>query len=159
MWGNLQERLLSTCPSPLDTPWVSSTASLSGHRDLSHFFKTLESKLQICGRHGSGDTCTRRRTANSGNQKFTKPWSLLYMLSCFSRAWLSATLWTVAHQAPLSMGFSRQEYWSGLPCLPPQDLPHPGIEPTSLTTPALQADSLPLSHWGRPLVTFNIHEM
>ena len=50
------------------------------------------------------------------------------------------TLWdpvTVAHQAPLSMGFSRQEYWSGLPCPPPGDLPDPGAEPTSLTSPAL----------------------
>ena len=47
------------------------------------------------------------------------------------------------------MGFSRQEYWSGLPCPPPGDLPHPGIEPISLTSVALQVDSLPLSHWGR----------
>ena len=45
------------------------------------------------------------------------------------------------------MGFSRQEYWSGLPCPPPGDLSDPGIEPT---TPALQADSLLLSHWGSP---------
>ena len=44
---------------------------------------------------------------------------------------LFATPWTVAHQAPLSMGFSRQEYWSGLPCPPPEDLPDLGIEPTS----------------------------
>ena len=49
-----------------------------------------------------------------------------------------ATLWTVAHQAPLSLGFPRQEYWSGLPLLPPGDLPDPGIEPVS---PAL-ADRL-----------------
>ena len=49
----------------------------------------------------------------------------------------SATLWTVAHQAPLSMGFSRQEYWSGLLCPPPGDLPNPGIGPTSLRSPAL----------------------
>ena len=47
------------------------------------------------------------------------------------------TLRTVAHQAPLSMGFSRQEYWSGLPCPSPGDLPDPGIEPVSLTSPAL----------------------
>ena len=52
-----------------------------------------------------------------------------------------ATPWTVAHQSPLPMGFSRQEYWRGLPCLPPGDLPNPGIEPGS---PALQADSLPI---------------
>ena len=54
-----------------------------------------------------------------------------------------ATPWTIASQATLSMGFFRQEYWSGLPFPPPGDLPNPGIEPAS---PALQADSLPLSH-------------
>ena len=55
-----------------------------------------------------------------------------------SHVQLFATLWTVAHQAPLSMGFSRQEYWSGLPFPFPGDLPNPGIEPRS---PALQADT------------------
>ena len=50
---------------------------------------------------------------------------------------LFVTPWTVARQAPLSMGFSRQEYWSGLPCPPPGDLPDPGIEPASLMSPAL----------------------
>ena len=50
---------------------------------------------------------------------------------------LFVTLWTVAHQAPLSMGFSGQEYWSGLPCPPPENLPHPGMEPMSLTSHAL----------------------
>ena len=50
------------------------------------------------------------------------------------------TPWTAAHQAPLSMRFSRQRYWSGLPFPSPGDLPNPGIEPGS---PALQADSLP----------------
>ena len=59
------------------------------------------------------------------------------MLSCFSHVWLFATLWTVAHQAPLSMGLSRQEYWNGLPCPPPVDLPNPGVEPISLTSPVL----------------------
>ena len=56
-----------------------------------------------------------------------------------SRVRLFATLWTVAHQAPPSMGFSRQEYWSGLPFPPPGDLPDPGIKPRS---PTLQADVL-----------------
>ena len=56
-----------------------------------------------------------------------------------SRVGLFVTLWTIAHQAPLSMGFSRQEYWSGLPFSSPEDLPDPGIEPKS---PALQADAL-----------------
>ena len=59
-----------------------------------------------------------------------------------------ATAWTLAHQASPSMGFSRQECWSGLPCPPPEDLPDPGIEPTPPASPALQADSIPLSHQG-----------
>ena len=63
----------------------------------------------------------------------------------------SVTSWTVAHQAPLSMGFFRQEYWSGLPFPPPDDLPDPGIKPTFLASPALQVDSLPLSPPGKPL--------
>ena len=50
---------------------------------------------------------------------------------------LFATPWTVAHQAPLSTGFSRQEYWSGLPCPLPGDLTDPAIKPVSLTSPAL----------------------
>ena len=49
----------------------------------------------------------------------------------FSHVWVFAVLWTVTHQVPLSMGFSRQEYWSGLPFPPPGDLPNPGIEPWS----------------------------
>ena len=59
------------------------------------------------------------------------------MLSPFSHVWLFATLWTTARQIPLSMGFSRQEYWSGLPCPSPGDLPNPWMEPMSLTSPAL----------------------
>ena len=57
-------------------------------------------------------------------------------------------LWTVARQAPLSMGFSRQEYWSGLPFPSPVDLPNLGIEPRS---PVLQADSLPPELSGKPM--------
>ena len=58
------------------------------------------------------------------------------MLSCFSCVQLFATLWTIAHQAPLSLGFSRQECWNGLPFPSPGDLPNPGIKPTSLMSPA-----------------------
>ena len=65
-----------------------------------------------------------------------------------------ATLWTEAHQAPLSMGFSRQEYWSGLPFPFPGDLPNPGIE---LGSPALQADSLPSEPPGRPNITLPLN--
>ena len=59
------------------------------------------------------------------------------VLGHLSHVQLSATLQTVAHQAPLSMGFSRREYWSGLPCPPPGDRPGPGMEPASPTSPAL----------------------
>ena len=65
-----------------------------------------------------------------------------------SRAQLFATPWTVAYQAPPSMGFSRQEYWSGLSFPSPGGLPNPGIEPRS---PALQADALPSEPPGKPM--------
>ena len=58
-----------------------------------------------------------------------------------------ATPWTITRQAPLSMGFSRQEHWSGLPCPSPGDLPNLGIEPES---PALQAGPLPAELPGNP---------
>jgi len=72
-------------------------------------------------------------------------------LSHFSRVRLFVTLWIIACQAPLSMGFSRCEYWSVLPCLPPGNLPDPGMESMSPLSPALQVDSLPISHWRSPL--------
>ena len=68
-----------------------------------------------------------------------------------SRVWLFATPWTVAYQAPLSLGFSRQECWRGLPFPSPGYLPNPGIEPGS---PALQADALPSAPPGKP----NLHD-
>ena len=64
------------------------------------------------------------------------------------------TLWTGAHQTPLSMGFPRQEYWSGLPFPSPRDIPDSGMEPVS---PALQVDSLPLSHLKSPKKDFRDH--
>ena len=66
-----------------------------------------------------------------------------------SRVQLFVTPWTVAHQAPTSMGFSRQEYWSGLPFPSPGDLPDPGIEPRS---PAFQADALTSEPPGKPCI-------
>ena len=70
------------------------------------------------------------------------------LLSHFSRVRPCTTLWTAARQASLSMKFSRQEYWNGLPCPPPEDLPNPGIEPRS---PASQADSLLSEPLGKPI--------
>ena len=78
--------------------------------------------------------------------------------SCFSHVQFFASLWTVAHQALLSMGFSRQEYWSGLPCPPSGALPDPGIEPASLMSPALAGRFFTTSNiweaqvWSRPLL-------
>ena len=73
--------------------------------------------------------------------------------SRFSHVRLFVTPWAVAHQVPLSMGFSRQEYWSGLTFPPPGDFPDPGIEPAAPEAPALPADSLLLSHHGSPRMT------
>ena len=75
------------------------------------------------------------------------------MPSHFSCVRLFAVQWTVACQAPLSIGFSRQKYWSGLPCPTPGDLPDPGIEPASLTSPALAGSFLPLAPPGKPTCT------
>ena len=72
---------------------------------------------------------------------------MLCGLSCSVLSNSFVTPWTVAHQAPLSMGFSRQEYWSGLPCPPPANLPNPGIEPRS---PTLQMNSLLSEPPGKP---------
>ena len=80
------------------------------------------------------------------------------VLICFSHVLLFVTLWTVAHQAPLSMGFSRQENWSGLPCSPPGDLSNQGIEPMSLTSPAWAGGFFTTSAtWEAPLFPFNIN--
>ena len=81
---------------------------------------------------------------NSVEYSNPSTWYICFSLSCVR---LFATPWTVAYQAPPSMGFSRQEYWNGLPFPSPGDLPNPGIEPGS---PALQADSLPSEPPGKP---------
>ena len=72
-----------------------------------------------------------------------------------SRVWSFATPWTVARQAPLSMGFPRQEYWSGLPFPPPGDLPDPGIEPAS-PAPALADESSTAVSPRKPSVVFTL---
>ena len=69
-------------------------------------------------------------------------------IKSFSCVQLFANPRTVVHQAPLSMGFSRQEYWCGLPCPSPGDLPYPGMEPGS---PASQTDALPSEPPGKPI--------
>ena len=70
------------------------------------------------------------------------------MPSHFSHVRLFETPWTVARQAPLSVGFPRQEYWSGLPFPPPEDFPHPGMEPASAVSPALVGGSFTIEPPG-----------
>ena len=77
------------------------------------------------------------------------------MLSHFSHVQLFAPSWTITHQVSLSMGFSRQGYRRGLPCPPPGDLLDPGIKPACPASSASQADSLPVRHWGSPLVSIH----
>ena len=94
----------------------------------------------------------------------TEPVEIVYLsyaafvcvLSLISYVQLFTTLWTIACQAPLSMEFSRQEYWSGLPCPSPRDLPNPGTEPTCLTSPTLASRFLLLVLSVRPWVMQHI---
>ena len=83
-------------------------------------------------------------TANwkAGLNNWAVYWESILLFSLSVLSYTFATLWYVAHQAPLSMGFSRKEYWSALPFPSPGDFPDPGIESMS---PTLQVDSLPLS--------------
>ena len=81
---------------------------------------------------------------------FSNAWKWEVKVKSLSRVWLLAPPWTVAYQAPPSLGFSRQEYWSGVPLPSPGDFPNPGIEPGS---PALQVDSLPSKPPGKPVWT------
>ena len=74
----------------------------------------------------------------------------------FSGVRLFVTLWTAVRQAPLSMGFSRQVYWSGVPFPPPGDLPDPGMEPVSLMSPALESGFFTTSTTWEAWVSFNL---
>ena len=84
--------------------------------------------------------CRLVLTANSANIKLKGHREGIVVVRSLSHVQLFVTPWTVARQAPLSMGISKQEYWSGLPFSSPGDLPDPGIEPRF---PALQVDSFP----------------
>ena len=94
-------------------------------------------------RQGRDEKCREGEVSPSTPLEFLRP----CMLSRFRHVWLCATPWTVPRQAPLSLGFSRREYWSGLPFSSPEDLPNPGIELASLISPELQASPLSLSTW------------
>ena len=76
------------------------------------------------------------------------------MLNSFSHDQLFGAPWTVAHQTPLFTEFSKPEYWSGLPCSPPRDLPSPWIKLAFPAVPDLQVHPLLLSHWGSTVMSF-----
>ena len=80
-----------------------------------------------------------KKARGSSKAPFPLSWSVMrvYVLNRFSHVQLFVIVWTIIHKAPLSMGFCRQRYWSGLTCPSPGDLPHPGLEPMSLMSPAL----------------------
>ena len=99
-------------------------------RQILYYWDTREAQIYVC-------VCVC--------VKYIKVWKKVKSLSCVQ---LFATPRTVAYQAPQSMEFSRQEYWSGLPFPSLGDLPNPGIKPRS---PALQADALPSEPPGKPL--------
>ena len=95
--------------------------------------------------------CSRETHCQALGYAFQPPTcSLCAVLSCFSPVRPFATLWTVAHKAPPSTGFSRQEHWSGLPCPPPGDLPDPGKNQGLSHLPHCQAGSLLLAPPGFP---------
>ena len=90
------------------------------------------------GTHGSYVSCICRQVYYTISTTWEAPEELLKVkVKLLSHVRLFATLWTVAYQAPPSMGFSKQEYWNGLPCPPPVDLPNTKMEPASLMSPAL----------------------
>ena len=93
--------------------------------------------------------CPKRQERQDGETLLCRVCTVLGTQPCLTLV----TPWTAARQAPLSMGFSRQEHWSRLPFPSPGDRPDPGIEPTS---PALQADSLALSYLGSPKLCFKM---
>ena len=95
-------------------------------------FNPQKSRIDYC-------RCLKRKPNREAKfcLQFGHSYKPVCMLSHFSHIQLCAIIQTVAHQAPLSIGFSRQEYWSGLPCPPPGDLPNPSIKPVSLTSLAL----------------------
>ena len=140
-WEDLLEKEMATHSGTLawKIPWTEKPGRLQSMGQQSRtrlsdftFTFTPEAFLVPTDRRSQDFLASISTRANSYNI-----YTYACMLSHFSHVQLFATLWTVAHQSPLSMGFSRQEYWSGLPCPPPGDLPNPGIELVSPMSPAL----------------------
>ena len=144
----MQENWKTYICSPKECTWIFTIAlvltakkvettqmSINWEIDKQNVLSPYNATVFIHTKELSADPCYSKDEAWKVNMK------------SLGHVWLFATPWTVACQAPPSMGFSRQEYWSGLPFPSPGDLPYPGIEPGS---PALQADSLPSEPQEKP---------
>ena len=109
---------------------------LEAHHRLSHGL--VQTDLQRPSHHKSTSGVSNEKVMydTRGLLRGQEVSEMKMKVKSLSRVRLCATPRTVARQAPLSMGFSKQDYWSGLPCSPPGDLPDPGTEPVSLTSPA-----------------------
>ena len=142
----------------LRTPWTVWKGKKIGHWKLNSLGRWVPNMLLEI----SGEITPERMKRWSQNKNNTQLWMWLVMevksdavktnvawseVKSLSRVWLFVTPWIVAYQAPPSMVFSRQEYWSGLPFHSQGELPDPGIKPRS---PALQADTLPSEPPGKP---------
>ena len=106
--------------------WKNGTNRLSGYNTTTN----------LCFIKTNKQTNKKTQLSSKGNKlmhnKMRSAYGVTCVLNCFSRVWLFVTPWTAARQVLLSREFSRQENWSGLPCLPPGDLPNPGIKSTSI---------------------------
>ena len=126
------------CPKPPANPGQFQRSALPGTASTTEAGRGPAGALLPSPPLGTGRSCPSYQCGHH--------FSTSLLVLTLRRLRLFATPWTVARQAPLSMGFSRQQYWSGLPRPPLRDLPNPGIEPRS---PALQTDSLPSEPPGK----------
>ena len=140
------------------SPWgrkeLDTTERLTcSHHSLSKPVLAFSYSFHSCLCASGPPSSLRAPNHGAGRRFYSYPFHWVHCLKVEVK-WLSRVRlcdpWTVAHQAPRSMGFSRQEYWSGLPFPPPGDLPDPGIEPRS---PRLQPDALTSAPPGKPLNT------
>ena len=149
----VREELCAYGASALQTPHPQLESSVRvGQVDFSRPFPLQMRTRKLIERLGQKNMYVREKEKRTRNFISLEALTCMcaHALSHFSHVRLFVTPWTVALQAPLSMGFSRQGYWSGWPCPPPRDLPNPGIEPVPLMSPALAGRFFTLVPPGKP---------
>ena len=157
LWPHELQHARPPCPSP--TPRVhpnSCALSQWCHPTISSSvvpFSSCPQSFPASGSFQMSQLYLKKLLVSTVQQ--SKP-SMCILLSCFSCVHLYETLWTIGWQAPLSMGFSGQEYWSGLSCPPPGDLSNPEIESMSLTSPAVAGRFLLPTPTGKPKSAIHI---